>query len=108
MRSNENEVLSNIVNNESKFTKITPSLEIEDKESRVKDEGAETKDIPKMYKCQECMKKFLHVKSLKSHQRTCKAPLDSPYSCSLCDRRFLDFEQLTKHWKVNHRRQQLI
>ena len=108
LRSNENDVLSNIVNNESKFTKVTESLDVEDKESRIEDKGSKTKDIPKMYKCQECTKKFLHVKSFKSHQRTCKAPIDSPYSCTLCDRRFLDFEQLTKHWKVNHRRQQMI
>ena len=108
LRSIENETISNIVDNEAENSKVSENTGVEDKIIGVSNEGTETKDIPKMYKCQECMKKFLHIKSLKSHQRTCKAPLDSPYFCTLCDRRFLGFEQLTKHWKVNHRRQQMM
>ena len=65
-------------------------------------------DVEKNYECQDCTKIFQHLKSLKAHIRTCSAPLDSPYLCSLCDRRFIDFDKLQKHWKVNHRRQQMI
>lgn len=60
------------------------------------------------FQCQECAKKFNSNKSLKAHMRTCSAPPDSPYNCTLCDRRFVDFEMLQKHWKVNHRRQQIV
>ena len=60
------------------------------------------------FQCQECAKKFSSSKSLKAHMRTCSAPSDSPYNCTLCDRRFIDFDLLQKHWKVNHRRQQIV
>ena len=60
------------------------------------------------FQCQECVKKFTSNKSLKAHMKTCSAPPDSPYNCTLCDRRFIDFEMLQKHWKVNHRRQQIV
>ena len=59
-------------------------------------------------KCQECGKKFCSSKILKTHMRTCSAPSDSPYNCTLCERRFSDFDSLQKHWKVNHRRQQIV
>ena len=65
-------------------------------------------DVEKNYECQDCTKIFQHLKSLKAHIRTCSAPLDSPYLCNLCDRRFIDFDKLQRHWKVNHKRQQMI
>ena len=60
------------------------------------------------HSCRDCAKKFSNLKSLKAHERTCKAPADSPYICSFCERIFIDFEKLQKHWKVNHNRQQMI
>ena len=60
------------------------------------------------FKCQECGKKFSSSKILKTHIRGCSAPSDSPYNCTLCERRFSDFDSLQKHWKVNHRRQQIV
>jgi len=70
--------------------------------------STKSKDTQKKFPCQECSKKFLNLKSLKSHSRGCNAPKDSPYSCTLCDRRFIDFEKLQRHWKVNHSRQTML
>ena len=75
----------------------------------VKNERDENIDVKKNeFKCQECGKKFSSSKSLKAHTRSCSAPSDSPYNCTLCERRFSDFDSLQKHWKVNHRRQQIV
>jgi len=79
-----------------------------DLDSKNQEYSSKSKVPPKKFQCQECSKKFLNSKSLKSHSRGCNAPKDSPYSCTLCDRRFLDFEKLQKHWKVNHSRQKML
>jgi len=64
--------------------------------------------MKKRFKCQECPRRFLNMKYLKLHEKSCAAPADSPYKCTVCDRKFLNFDCLQKHWKINHNRQKMI
>lgn len=82
--------------------KIPEHLSIEPKSSR------ELFQLKKRFKCPECPRRFLNMKYLKIHEKSCAAPADSPYKCTVCDRKFMDFDLLQKHWKINHNRQQMI
>lgn len=64
--------------------------------------------LKKRFKCQECPRKFLNVKYLKIHEKSCSVPADSPYKCTICERSFQDFDSLQMHWKINHNRQKMI
>ena len=77
--------------------------------NRLRTQKAEKKPLKDLcHSCQDCAKKFSNLKSLKAHERTCRAPADSPYICSFCERTFINFDKLQKHWRVNHNRQQFI
>ena len=77
--------------------------------NRLRRQKAEKKTLKDLcHSCQDCAKKFSNLKSLKAHERTCRAPADSPYICSFCERTFINFDKLQKHWRVNHNRQQFI
>ena len=77
--------------------------------NRLRTQKAEKKPLKDLcHSCQDCAKKFSNLKSLKAHERTCRAPADSPYICSFCERTFINFDNLQKHWRVNHKRQNFI
>eukprot|EP00092_Neocalanus_flemingeri_P034670 GFUD01037718.1.p1 GENE.GFUD01037718.1~~GFUD01037718.1.p1 ORF type:complete len:563 (+),score=172.81 GFUD01037718.1:56-1744(+) len=82
--------------------KVSENILIEPKASR------DLFILKKRFKCQECPRRFLNMKYLKVHEKSCSAPADSPYKCTVCDRKFLNFDCLQKHWKINHNRQKMI
>ena len=106
---NNNEISHLDISSQNNYCLRSEGNEIVTKDTELGKQKAAKKNIKYMnYSCQDCAKKFSNLRSLKAHERTCKAPADSPFECSLCERVFIDFDKLQRHWRVNHNRQSLI